>query len=189
MGEKVDIVPKTLYNIYILSNKEDQNMKLVINTQYRENYAAHNEDFVPGVSADYWKFKGGSTYVVENIMPAQAMKIGVHGIPNLEKLVTYSNSGSEEYILDYNIVEDDAVVCEEWETPIVLKYAVGKWSALKFTTNGDMGYMRSEIHAKSEQWDLLPESDRENYSCQFKVDNGWFESNDPQLKIELARAA
>ena len=59
MGKKVDIVPKTLYNIYILSNKEDQNMKLVINTQYRENYAAHNEDFVPGVSQDYWKFKGG----------------------------------------------------------------------------------------------------------------------------------
>ena len=39
-------------------------MKLVINTQYRENYAAHNEDFVPGISENYWKFKGGSTYVV-----------------------------------------------------------------------------------------------------------------------------
>ena len=42
-------------------------MKLVINTQHRENYAAHDEDFVPGVSADYWKFKGGSTFVVNNI--------------------------------------------------------------------------------------------------------------------------
>lgn len=33
-------------------------MKLIINTQYCENYAAHNEDFVPGKSEDYWKFKG-----------------------------------------------------------------------------------------------------------------------------------
>ena len=150
--------------------------KLVINTQYRENYAAHNEDFVPGVSADHWKFKGGSTYVVENIMPAQAMKIGVHGIPNLEKLLTYSNSGSEEYILDYNIVEDDAVVCEEWETPIVLKYADGKWKrwrATKLTVNGDMGFMKSEIASKKESWLVTSEgTGREDYRALYTMQDG-----------------
>ena len=40
--------------------------KLVIQTQYKENYAAHNEDYVHGVSEAYWKFKGGSTYVLPN---------------------------------------------------------------------------------------------------------------------------
>ena len=38
--------------------------KLVIQTQYKENYAAHNEDYVHGVSEPYWKFKGGETFVV-----------------------------------------------------------------------------------------------------------------------------
>jgi|TARA_R110002153_G_C13217139_1_gene488457 hypothetical protein len=164
-------------------------MKLVINTQYKENYAAHNEDFVPGVSADYWKFKGGDTFVVEGMTPNQCISIAEKGIPTLTALLEYSNPASQTYIIDFELLDDDAPVGEEWETPTTLKYADGKWSALKFTTNGDMGYMRNEIHAKSEQWDLLPESDRENYSCQFKVDNGWFESSDPQLKIELARAA
>ena len=149
--------------------------KLVINTQYRENYAAHNEDFVPGVSADYWKFKGGTTYVVANITPAHAMKIGVHGIPNLEKLVTYSNPGSEEYILDYEIVEDDnAPVCEEWETPIMLEFdtMLKAWRATKTTINGDMGYMRSEIAEKQESWMVLPENDRDDYRVLWTMKNG-----------------
>jgi hypothetical protein len=150
--------------------------KLVINTQYRENYAAHNEDFVPGVSADHWKFKGGSTYVVENIMPAQAMKIGVHGIPNLEKLVTYSNPGSEEYILDYEVVEDDnAPVCEEWETPYVLEYDtdIKRWRATKLTVNGDMGFMKSEIASKKESWLVTSEgTGREDYRALYTMQDG-----------------
>ena len=171
--------------------------KLVINTQYRENYAAHNEDFVPGVSADHWKFKGGSTYVVENIMPAQAMKIGVHGIPNLEKLVTYSNPGSEEYILDYEVVEDDnAPVCEEWETPYVLEYDtdIKRWRATKLTVNGDMGFMKSEIVSKAESWLVTgDENVREDYRAVYTMVDGhcgigndflkeWFAANE---KVEI----
>ena len=41
--------------------------KLVIQTQYKENYAAHNEDYVHGVSEAYWKFKGGNTYIVSDV--------------------------------------------------------------------------------------------------------------------------
>lgn len=149
-------------------------MKLVINTQYRENYASWDEDFVPGVSEDYWKFKGGSTYVVENITPAHATKIGVHGIPNLEKLITYSNSGAEEYILSHSIVEDDANVCEEWETPYVLEYDtdIKRWRCTKTTNNRDMGYMRSEIAEKREAWLLCPEWEREDYRVLYTMENG-----------------
>ena len=42
-------------------------MKLVIQTQYKENYSAHNEDWVGPSENDHWKFKGGETYVVANI--------------------------------------------------------------------------------------------------------------------------
>ena len=42
-------------------------LKLVIHTQYKENYAAHDEGYEHGVSEPYWKFKGGSVYVIEDI--------------------------------------------------------------------------------------------------------------------------
>jgi hypothetical protein len=171
--------------------------KLVIQTQYRENYAAHNEDYVSGVSADHWKFKGGSTYVVENITPAQAMKIGVHGIPTLTDMITYSNSGSEEYILDYEVLEDDnASVCEEWETPYVLEYDtdIKRWRATKLTVNGDMGYMKSEISSKKESWLVTSEgTGREDYKALYTMQDGaigigedflkeWFAQNE---KVEI----
>lgn len=161
-------------------------MKLIINTQYCENYAAHNEDFVPGKSEDYWKFKGGTTYVVEDITGPQALRIERDGIPTLKSLIEYHNPASKEYILEYYIAENADKVCEKWETPITLKYADNKWSALKFTFNGPDGWMNSKIHAKSEQWDLLPNSERSNYECQYKIDNGWFDHRSEQLKTELA---
>ena len=159
--------------------------KLVINTQYRENYAAHNEDFVPGVSADYWKFKGGTTYVVANITPAQAMKIGVHGIPNLEKLIAYSNPASEEYILDYEVVEDDhAPVCEEWETPTIFEFdsEIKEWRGTRTTSNGDMGYMKSEIQIKTESWLVRPELGREDYRVQYTMNDGNIVTGDAGLR-------
>ena len=148
--------------------------KLVINTQYRENYAAHNEDFVPGVSADHWKFKGGSTYVVENITPPQARNIEMDGIPTLTALIENRNESSEEYILGYDIVEDDATVCEEWETPYVLEYDtdIKRWRATRITINGDMGYMRSEISEKRESWLVCPEMEREDYRVLYTMENG-----------------
>ena len=32
-------------------------LNLIIQTQYKENYAAHDEDYVHGVSAPHWKYK------------------------------------------------------------------------------------------------------------------------------------
>jgi len=171
--------------------------KLVIQTQYRENYSAHNEDYVSGVSADHWKFKGGSTYVVENLTPAQAMKIGVHGIPTLTDMIAYSNPASEEYILDYEVVEDDnAPVCEEWETPYVLEYDtdIKRWRATKFTFNGDMGYMKNDIISKTESWLVVAEeggSGREDYKALYTMSDGhtglgdsflreWFAQNEKE---------
>jgi hypothetical protein len=149
-------------------------MKLVINTQYRENYAAHNDDFVEGVSQDHWKFKGGTTYVVENITTGMAQKICDNGIPELTKLVSYSNSMSEEYILDWNLEDNDAVVCEEWDTPIVLAFDQEnqEWTAMKVTHNGDMGYMRSEIKIRTEKWTMLEGQERDDYTSQFLMADG-----------------
>jgi hypothetical protein len=51
---------------------EENVMKIVFFTQYRENYDAHDWDG-EGECPQHWKCKGGSTYVVENVSAAQAM--------------------------------------------------------------------------------------------------------------------
>ncbi len=48
-------------------------MKLVICTQYRENYGTEDRP--------YWKMKGGNVYVVENLTMSQAQKAIASGCP------------------------------------------------------------------------------------------------------------
>lgn len=84
-------------------------MKLVIQTQYKENYGAHDWDG-QGECPQYWKFKGGDTYVVSGQTDKSLL-------PQLTALIESSDDHQEEYILSAELMEDDAQVCEEWETP------------------------------------------------------------------------
>ena len=96
--------------------------KLVIQTQHRENYAAHNEDYTHGVDQPHWKYKGGNSYVVRDLSSAHINKIAQNGIPTLTALIESKNPAFEEYILGWEIVEDDAPECEEWESPIEFQW-------------------------------------------------------------------
>ena len=161
---------------------------LVIQTQHRENYGAHDWDG-KGECPQYWKFKGGNTYVVRDLSTAHINKIAEQGIPTLTTLIESKSEYFQEYILGWEIVEDDAPECEEWESVIEFQWRTDRWTCLQFTTNGDHGYMRREILAKSEQWIPLEAGERAHYACQYKVKNGWFDSNDPQLKREIEKEA
>ena len=134
-------------------------MKLVIGTQYRENYGSADEP--------YWKFKGGSTYVVENITPAQRARIERDGIPTLRGLIEYSDPMTEEYILDYSVVEDSAPVGEPWETPTVCAYSDGAWHASTETLNDEYGYLRQDIGRKLEIYTMLPRGERGDYTVEY----------------------
>jgi len=148
-------------------------MKLVIQTQYRENYAAHNEDYVHGVSESYWKFKGGDTFVVScSLADAQD--------PDFRQAafdaVSYSNEASEEYVLDYNFIDDaefkisDHV--QEWETPTNLWFDGEHFCADKITHNDEFGHMRSEIKGKIESWIITAEDSRAFYQSSFTMEDG-----------------
>ena len=93
--------------------------KLVINTQHKENYGAHDWDG-KGECPQYWKFKGGNTYVVRDLSTASINKISQNGIPGLTALIESSDDYFQEYILDWEIVEDDAQECPEWDSVIEL---------------------------------------------------------------------
>ena len=80
-------------------------MKLVISTQHRENYAAHNDDYVHGVDTPHWKYKFGSTYVVNDVTKSQMDRIFEEGIPTLTN--------------------------QEWQAPWFLKYIDKEWVATR----------------------------------------------------------
>jgi len=146
-------------------------MKIVIQTQIRENYGAHDWDGT-GACPQYWKFKGGETYVIPGLSVEQVMRVKEQGVPTLTALIESRNEGFEEYILDWSILDDDAVVCEEWETPFELFWEQGRWVARRTVKNDEYGYMRRDIASKTEQFDMLMGGERENYTAKFTMRDG-----------------
>ena len=159
--------------------------KLVIQTQYKENYAAHNEGYVHGVSAPHWKFKGGSTYVLINcgsdvdLADVEAM---------VSPYITDSNEYVEEYILDTSVVDYNAKVCEDCESVTQFRFMEdGSIYFMKVTDNREFGYMRSEILEKTETWTGCLDSDtgRKNYKVEFLMEDGDFCNSQEELSSWL----
>ena len=153
--------------------------KLVIQTQYRENYAYPDWDG-KGECPQAWKFKGGSTYVINSFKDFNKV---TEVMKQLDALITIGNEGFEEYILSWEIVPQARKVCEDWETVTQLWLnPVGKWEALKITNNRDDGWMRSEILEKTESWIMAPNNERVKYKAEYLMEDGDFAINDDGLK-------
>tara|TARA_B100001057_G_C22539648_1_gene829039 strand:- start:215 stop:709 length:495 start_codon:yes stop_codon:yes gene_type:complete len=153
--------------------------KLVIQTQYRENYAYPDWDG-KGECPQGWKYKGGETYVIPNFKDINNV---TEVMKQLDALITFGNDGFEEYILDWEIVPQNTKVCEDWETPTNLWLnPVGKWEAIKITNNRDDGWMRSEILEKTESWIMAPNNERVQYKAEYLMEDGDFAINDDGLK-------
>lgn len=146
-------------------------MKIVIQTQVKENYGAHNWDG-EGECPQYWKFKGGETYIVPNLSVEQTLKIKDKGIPTLMALIESNSDMFEEYVQNWAILDDDAEVCEPWETPFELSWEQGRWVARRTVKNDEYGYMRQDIGSKTEQYDMLMGGDRDNYTVVYRDRSG-----------------
>jgi len=135
-------------------------MKLVIQTQYKENYGAHDWNG-EGECPQYWKFKGGDTYVVPNV--------DVNNLPNniddLKALICYSNDYSEEYVLDWSFEDDDAKVCEEWETPWNIYKEEKGYYASRFVPADE--YWKPGFKGKAESYLMLAEGERTEYQQEY----------------------
>ena len=81
-------------------------MKLVIRTQFQENYGAHDWDG-EGSCPQYWKFKGGEDFFYmlgdAGRNPEAIEEIVAHFRPQIE----WDDFGSRQYVVSYGIVEDD----------------------------------------------------------------------------------
>ncbi len=139
-------------------------MKIVIQTQIRENYGSADKP--------YWKFKGGDTYVVPDLTVEQTIKVKEFGIPTLTALINTMNPMFEEYVVDWSILDNDTVVCEAWETPFELRWIGGRWIANRTVENGEYGYMNQRVERKTEEYDMLMGGGRENYRVLYTMRNG-----------------
>ena len=162
--------------------------KLVIQTQYLENYAAWDWDG-QGRCPQGWKPKGGSTYVLPNCgadvdMDAVVDAVSAH--------ITTNNDHTREYIISYEVVDSNVPVCEDWETVTEFNLIGGTVNFMKVTDNREDGWMRREILEKIETW-TMGESymDRENYSVEFLMEDGDFCQGEVELKewFETTKAA
>lgn len=163
-------------------------MKLVINTQYRENYAAHDEGYVHGVSEPYWKFKGGTSYVVPNFTGTNGEATAL--VSRLSHLIEYSNPASEEYIIESEVVSNLDKHVPEWDTITeIFENEPGLFQTMRVTDNREDGWMRKEILEKTEAWTMGLGGEREDYVCSFLMEDGdivfgqdelreWFEANE-----------
>jgi hypothetical protein len=85
-------------------------MKLLISTQYMENYGAHDWDGT-GECPQYWKFKGGEEYFLpldgfnpNHEFAEKNLRMIVDGVRDQ---IEWDNPASRQYILGYEVVEDD----------------------------------------------------------------------------------
>lgn len=141
-------------------------MKLVINTQDRENYGAHDWDG-KGECPQYWKAKGGDTYVIRDLTPNQACSIAESGIPHLTSLLESRSEYATTEIISWDLRDNDDYECEDWESVIELSYdrIAECWIATR-TTHRDECW-REGIDYKIDGWVLGPNGQQSHYKCTY----------------------
>ena len=87
-------------------------MKVLISTQYVENYGAHDWDGV-GECPQYWKSKGGSEYFLplsgfnpDHEFADKRLEMIVDSA-SVREQVEWTNNMSRSYIIGYELVQDD----------------------------------------------------------------------------------
>lgn len=154
-------------------------MKLVIWTQYSENYGDADKPF--------WKFKGGDTYIVANLTPAQSERVLRDGIPTLRALIEYSNPMSQQHIVDFNVVDDDFVAHDEWESPYMLSWENNTWVARQVERND--GTWRRPVVSKNIRYTMCMGGERSDFECAYGLEDGRIVPHDAIVEICQAHAA
>jgi hypothetical protein len=138
-------------------------MKLVIYTQIKENYGSADKP--------YWKFKGGSTYIVPNLSAKQVLKIKDKGIPTLLSLIEDLNNSFEEYVQNWAILDDDVATHEDWDSPYILSFTDGKWVCTQVLEGSDWGFHRS-VKSCTKSYTMGKNGDRQDYKAVYTLVDG-----------------
>ena len=165
--------------------------KLVIQTQYLENYGDSDKP--------YMKYKGGTTYVLPNcgdLNKNEVATIVAQVRPFITTTLDETNGGCEEYIIHTDVVPHSEKVCEDWETVTEFNLIGGQVNFMKVTDNREDGWMKKSILEKTETWTgIALGTKRANYKAEFLMEDGdfvlekdlkaWFEANEPEPEVVL----
>lgn len=168
--------------------------KLVINTQYLENYGTKENP--------YMKFKGGNTYELPNcgdLNENEIATIVAQVRPYITTTLIESNGGCEEYIIDFKVVSHSTKTVEDWETitEFCFDQFTGDVNFMKVTDNREDGWMKKEILERTETWTGdMSDTKRANYKDEYLMEDGdivsqkelgeWIELNAP-VESEITR--
>ena len=147
-------------------------MKVVLYTQIRENYGAHDWDG-QGECPQYWKMKGGNTYVVHGVSVENAQDSAWWD--SLHASIESFDESFEEYILGSDLVDecdyDASKVCEEWDSPIELTLREdGEFVATRYT-KAELCWSDNDVVAKMERW-VQTAGQREDYLLMYEMKDG-----------------
>ena len=95
-------------------------MKVALYTQVYENYGAHEWDGT-GECPQYWKAKGGENYVISNLSIEEAISFPHTKLAATLARIEIRDNYFQETVIDWEILDDDAHVGDEWDTPIELQ--------------------------------------------------------------------
>lgn len=166
--------------------------KLVITTQYMENYGDMNNP--------YMKFKGRNTFELPNcgdLNENEVATIVAQVRPYITTTLIESNGGCEEYIVDTKVVSHTTKTVEDWETVTEFNLIGGSVNFMKVTDNREDGWMKKEILERTETWTGdMSDTKRANYKSEYLMEDGdivnqqelgeWFENNAP-IVSEITR--
>ena len=133
-------------------------MKLVLETQYRENYGDEENP--------HWKAKGGQTYIVTDENDSPWWRVDIEDLRNL---IDYENSMSEESVISVHMEEDD--YCsdyEKWQKEDDMS-VYGIYYDTRITFHEDGAYVATDQFKGPrgefvKTWKMLPGGEKENYS-------------------------
>lgn len=94
-------------------------MKLVIISQYRENYGEPDRP--------YWKYKGGDTYIVENIDLDMIQALAAE----VTKDVEYNNDMATNEVINWWVMGDNEAYHDGIYDITTLEKVDGKWKRAK----------------------------------------------------------
>lgn len=153
-------------------------MKLVIDTQYQENYSD-----VPG--QPYWKQKGGSIYVVENVTLDNG---NVVELDEVKAFIEVSNEACISTIIGWEVLGDsEELDVDSWEMIEVFRKVNGQWTSSVTQTAKDH-CIRNEITKLVRQWEIAVDGTKSNYQVEYHMEDGkvlhsdaeahaWYENN------------
>ena len=138
--------------------------KIVIYTQHRENYGAHDwRGF--GECPQHWKNKGGETFIIPNMTMDEVRDWQYKQEGNVASLLCEASDYFEVTIAGVNILAQDAVCHEAWDTPWTLSYVHGVWMAKRYTPRAD--YWTIGVAGKTEEYQMSHGNDQINYLCEY----------------------